>query len=60
MGVCRSAVVPMLWRLGGFGTVVLGNTAELELEDSHQDILYDGIYIMIIGKYCLFYYAVLF
>ena len=30
LGVCGSAVVPcMLWRLGGFGAVVFGNTAEL-------------------------------
>ena len=29
LDVCGPAVVPLLWRLGGFGTVVLGNTAEL-------------------------------
>ena len=28
-GVCGSAVVPPLWRLGGFGAVMFGNTAEL-------------------------------
>ena len=29
LDVCGSAIVPLLWRLGGFGTVVFGNTAEL-------------------------------
>ena len=29
LGVCGSAVVPPLWRLGGFGAVMFGNTAEL-------------------------------
>ena len=29
LGVCGSAVVPQLWRLGGFGAVMFGNTAEL-------------------------------
>ena len=29
LGVCGSAVVPPLWRLGGFGAVVFENTAEL-------------------------------
>ena len=27
--LCGSAVVPPLWRLGGFGAVIFGNTAEL-------------------------------
>ena len=27
--VYGSAVVPLLWGLGGFGTVMFGNTAEL-------------------------------
>ena len=29
LGVCGSAVVLLLWRLGSFGAVVFGNTAEL-------------------------------
>ena len=29
LGVCGSAVVPPLWRLGGFLAVMFGNTAEL-------------------------------
>ena len=29
LGVCGSAVVPPLWRLGGFGAVMFGNIAEL-------------------------------
>ena len=29
LGVCGSAVVPPLWRLGGFGAVMFGKTAEL-------------------------------
>ena len=28
-GGCGSVVVPPLWRLGGFGAVMFGNTAEL-------------------------------
>ena len=43
---------PPLWRLGGFGTVVFGNT-ELRARGFptfHKDILYDEMYIMIIEK----------
>ena len=29
LGVCGSAVVPLVWCLGGFGAVMFGNTAEL-------------------------------
>ena len=29
LGVSGSAVVPPLWRLGGFGAVMFGNTTEL-------------------------------
>ena len=29
LGVCGSAVVPPLWRLGGFVAVMFGNTADL-------------------------------
>ena len=50
LGVCGSAVVPLLWRLGGFGAVVFGNTAELGLEGARDYILYDEIYVMIIEQ----------
>ena len=40
----------VLWRLGGFGAVVLATLVSLELEGSREGILYDEIYIMIIEK----------
>ena len=54
LGVCGSADVPPLWRLGGFGTNVFGTLLSLELEGSREDILYDEIYIMIIIDKYLF------
>ena len=41
LGVCGSAVVPPLWRLGGFGAVEFGTLLSLELEGSLEDFLYD-------------------
>ena len=40
LGVCGSAVVPPLWRLGGFGAVMFGNTADRQSDrqtDRHTD-----------------------
>ena len=50
LGVCGSAVVPPLWRLGGFWAVMFGNTDELEVKGYSEGILYDEIYIMIFEK----------
>ena len=47
LGVCGSAVVPPLWRLGGFGAVILylETLLSLEVKGSSEGILYDEIYI---------------
>ena len=37
LGVCGSAVVPPLWRLGGFGAAMFVNTAELGGQGFQRD-----------------------
>ena len=50
LGVCGSAVVLSLWRLGALELPYFGTLLSLELKGSCEDILYDEIYIMIIEK----------